>query len=153
MNGRRSPVLVATVLLLSVAALGGCDACSGGGRHAEAQGPDGGVAIPSPSPAGPALCFVLAQERTRLFDEQIFELCQGAPTSGPVECYEAAERQLLFTDPQRIALCRCARSAEPVVCVEMLNRETFLTDVQITELCSPTISGALLSNCRPRGGW
>lgn len=134
-----------------VVSLAGCDGCAAD-RSAEAQGLDGGV-VPLPSPSAPATCFVVAQTQTRLFDEQIFQLCQGAPSTGPVECYQAAEQELLFTDPQRIALCRCSRSSEPVVCVNMLEEETFLTDTQILELCSPTISGGLLVNCRPSGGW
>jgi hypothetical protein len=152
MTHRAGSTWIAIALALAASALAGCDGCAVD-RHAEAQGLDAGVVARAPSALGPATCFVLAQERTRLFDAQIFQLCQGAPSPGPVDCFQAAQSALLFTDPQRIALCRCAGSAEPVACVELLQRETFLTDAEITELCSPTISGGLLANCRPTGGW
>lgn len=143
----------AAAVALAASLLGGCEGCAME-RHAEAQGLDAGVvARGAPSGLGPATCFVLAQERTRLFDAQIFQLCQGAPSTGPVDCFQVAEDTLLLTDPQRIALCRCAASSEPVACVELLQRQTFLTDAEITELCSPTLSGGLLANCRPTGGW
>lgn len=142
---------ISIVAVLAIVLFSGCDGCAAD-PAVEAQALDGGV-VPLPSPSAPATCFVVAQTQTRLFDEQIFDLCQGAPSVGPVECYQAAERELLFTDPQRITLCRCARSSEPVACVSMLQEETFLTDPQILELCAPSISGALLRNCRPSGGW
>ncbi len=152
MTHRSRTTWIAFAVALAASALGGCEGCAVD-RHAAAQGLDAGVVARAPSTLVPATCFVLAQERTRLFDAQIFQLCQGAPSAGPVDCFQAAERTLLLTDPQRIALCRCAPSSEPVACVELLSRETFLTDPEITELCSPTISGGLLSNCRPTGGW
>lgn len=150
MTQRPGSMCIVLVVALIASALTGCNGC-GADRHAEAQGLDGGV-VAVPSPIAPATCFVIAQERTRLFDDQIFTLCQGAPSTGPVDCFQAAQRELLFTDPQRIALCRCAPSSAPVACVDMLQRETFLTDAEIMELCSPTLSGGLLSNCRPVGG-
>jgi hypothetical protein len=151
MTHRSDSTWIAFAAALAASALAGCSGCAAD-RRAEAQALDGGV-IAAPSPIAPATCFVLAQERTRLVDDQILALCQGAPSTGPVECYEAAQSALLFTDPQRLALCRCAPSSAPVACVEMLQRETFLTDPEIAQLCSPTISGGLLANCRPTGGW
>lgn len=148
-RGGASSFALAVVLAMTIAS--GCDGCAAD-RNVEAQGLDGGT-VPLPSPSGPALCFVMAQEQTRLVDTQIFTLCQGAPSPGPVQCFLATEGTLMMTDPQRITLCRCARSPEPVACVEMLEGETFLTDVQIIELCAPTLSGGLLANCRPSGGW
>lgn len=151
MTRRGALAFIALAAALAITLAGGCDGCAAD-RNVEAQGLDGGtVAIPSPS--GPALCFVTAQEQTGLLDTQIFALCQGAPSPGPVQCFLASQGTLMMTDPQRITLCRCARSPEPVACVEMLEGETFLTDAQIIELCAPTLSGGLLANCRPSGGW
>lgn len=152
MTRRRSFALASTAILLGSTLLAGCTGCDAD-RHAEAQALDGGVVSYVPSYAGPATCFIQARRQTRLLDTQMFQLCQGAPTPGPVACFVAARRDLMFTDPQRIALCRCAISTEPVACVEMLERETWLTDAEMLQLCAPTLSGALLSNCRPVGGW
>lgn len=136
--------------LLALSTLAGCEACAAD-PHAAAQSADAGVVVRSPS--APAVCYVAARERTRLLDDQIFVLCQGAPTAaGPVDCFVAAQRELLLTDPQRVGLCRCAMSPEPVVCYRMLQSETQLTDPQIEQLCAPTLTGALLSNCLPIGG-
>ncbi|HEY8427629.1 MAG TPA: hypothetical protein VIL20_04610 [Sandaracinaceae bacterium] len=134
------------------AVLGGCEGC-GEERRVRAQALDAGVvAAPVlPSPSAPAICYVAASEQTELLDDQIFALCQGAPTAtGPVECYVAAARRLMLTDAQRVALCRCAPSAEPVDCVEMLERETRLLQREIEQLCAPTLSRGLLANCIPR---
>jgi hypothetical protein len=151
---RRHGILAAFLCATSLASGGGCAA----EQRAEAQGMDGGVA-PAPPPSvprgaypGPAVCFVEAQQRTRLLDSQAFTLCQGAQGLGPVACYTAA-RRTYFTDPQRIVLCRCAYGTEPVDCVQFLERETFLTDREVLELCSPTISGRLLANCLPIGSY
>src|SRR5690606_11265971 len=77
----RSVIALAVALVAS--ALAGCDGCAVE-RHAEAQGLDAGVVARAPSALAPATCFVLAQEQTRLFDAQIFQLCQGAQSTGPV---------------------------------------------------------------------
>ncbi len=152
MTLRRRSGLTTIAIALVVACVSGCDGCDAR-RHVEAQPLDGGAPRPrTPTYPGPAICYVQAQRRTRLLDQQVFSLCQGAPSAGPVACFNVA-RSLLFTDAQRIALCRCAQDTEPVACVEFLDRETWLTDAEMLQLCSPTISGVLLSNCRPVGGY
>lgn len=168
MTRPRPATLMIPLLALASLGLAGCVGCAAD-RHAEAQAPDGGAPPPPPEPEplpapetvprapyawnGPARCFVEAQRRVRLLDDQAFLLCQGAVSAGPVDCYVSARRDLMLDDRQRLTLCRCAGGPEPVECVDLLERETWLTDAQMVELCAPSIVGRLLPNCRPAGGW
>ena len=71
--------------------------------------------------------------------------------TGPLQCFLAADDRLDLLNDQAVELCQCAESIEPVACWESVDRESGITDEQIERLCAPRLAFGLLANCRAVG--
>lgn len=110
-----------------------------------------GSAVAAPARSGgaaPLSCYERAKNDTMMSGLDASRLCEGSSSEAPVSCFEEAKDKTMLSDNQAISLCRCAPSAAPVACFERAKSDTLASDHRSIMLCSPSMRGALGSDCR-----